>query len=239
MKVDILAITAHPDDVELSCCGTLLHQIALGKTVGLVDLTRGELGTRGTPEIREAEAMAAAQKMGASIRVNLGMPDGFFTHSRENLLKVVRVIRQYQPEIVLANAVHDRHPDHGKAAKLISEACFLAGLAKVRTLDNEGLTHQRWRPKVIYHMIQDYTLEPDFVVDISPYIDKKMELILTFRSQFFDPSSGELDSPISGQDFLEYIRHRARIFGRPAGMEFAEGFTVQRTIGVKDLFDLV
>ncbi|MEM9919153.1 MAG: bacillithiol biosynthesis deacetylase BshB1 [Bacteroidota bacterium] len=238
MKLDILAITAHPDDVELSCCGTLLHQIDLGHTVGLVDLTRGELGTRGTPALREKEANEAARKMGAKIRINLGMPDGFFTHNKENLLKIARVIRQYQPDIVLANALSDRHPDHGKGAKLIADAAFIAGLSKVKTRDNDGLLHERWRPRAIYHMIQDYTLKPDFVVDISPYIDKKMELILTFRSQFYDPDSSELDSPISGKDFLDFIRARARTFGRPAGFEFAEGFNVQRTIGVKDLFDL-
>ncbi|MEL6866199.1 MAG: bacillithiol biosynthesis deacetylase BshB1, partial [Bacteroidota bacterium] len=169
MKVDILAIGAHPDDVELSCSGTLLRHIAMGKTVGLIDLTEGELGTRGSVALRYEESADAAKLMGAQFRDNLQMPDGFFTHSRENLVKIARVIRKYQPEIILANALSDRHPDHGRAAKLVSDACFVAGLAKVVIPNDQGTPLERWRPKALYHYIQDRNFDPDFVVDISPY----------------------------------------------------------------------
>ena len=238
MKLDILAIGAHPDDVELSCSGTLLRHIAQGKTVGLVDLTRGELGTRGTAEIRDAEAAEAAKLMGAAIRINLQMADGFFEHSPENLKSIAQVVRSYQPDIVLANALSDRHPDHGRAAKLISDACFIAGLIKVPTYDETGQPQDRWRPKAVYHYIQDHNLVPDFVVDITNYIDRKIELIMAFKSQFYDPESTEPDSPISSLEFIEFLKAKARTYGRPAGFEFAEGFNVARTIGVKDLYEL-
>lgn len=238
MKLDILAIGVHPDDVELSCSGTLLKAIDQGRKVGLLDLTRGELGTRGSAKIRAKEAAAAAKLMGALVRENTKMADGFFRQNRKNILKVVRVIRKYQPEIVLANALEDRHPDHGRAAKLTSDACFVAGLAKVLTIDDEDNEQERWRPKAIYHYIQDQHLKPDFVVDITPFIDRKMELILAFKSQFYDPDSTEPESPISSQNFLESIKAKNRVFGRPAGVDFAEGFNVERTPGVKDLFDL-
>ena len=238
MKLDILAIGVHPDDVELSCSGTLLKAIDQGKKVGLLDLTRGELGTRGNAKIRKEEAESAAKMMGALVRENTKMADGFFKHSKKNILKIVRVIRKYQPEIILANALDDRHPDHGRASKLTSDACFVAGLAKVKTVDNEGVVQERWRPKAVYHYIQDYHLEPDFVVDITPYIEKKMELIMAFKSQFYDPNSKELDSPISSLNFMESIKAKNRVFGRPIGVDFGEGFNVERTIGVKDLFDL-
>lgn len=238
MKVDVLAIGAHPDDVELSCSGTLIKMIAEGKKVGLVDLTRGELGTRGSAEIRTKEANNAAQKIGASFRENLDMRDGFFEHNEANLHKVARMIRKYQPDIVLANAVSDRHPDHGRAAKLISDACFIAGLMKVEIFDKEGQAYDRWRPKVIYHYIQDYHINPDIVIDITDYIEQKMEAILSFKSQFFDPKSNEPESPISTQNFIESVKAKNRVFGRPLNYDFAEGFTVERTIGVKSLFDL-
>ena len=238
MKLDILAIGVHPDDVELSCSGTLLKAIDQGKKVGLLDLTRGELGTRGNAKIRKEEAESAAKMMGALVRENAKMADGFFKHSKKNILKIVRVILKYQPEIILANALDDRHPDHGRASKLTSDACFVAGLAKVETFDNEDVVQERWRPKAVYHYIQDYHLEPDFVVDITPYIDKKMELIMAFKSQFYDPNSKELDSPISSLNFMESIKAKNRVFGRPIGVDFGEGFNVERTIGVKDLFDL-
>ena len=242
MKIDILAIGAHPDDVELSCSGTLLKHISLGKTVGLVDLTRGELGTRGSAEIRDEEAKNAALLMGAKFRDNLLMEDGFFQHEKTNLLKIMKVIRKYQPEIVLANAPEDRHPDHGKAAKLIVEACFLSGLIKIQTQDENGNIQPKWRPKVVYHYIQDFALKPDFVVDITPFINKKFEVIKAFRSQFHVPEATEykqeLKSPISGKDFMEYLRGRAISHGRPAGFEYGEGFIVNRTIGVQNLFDL-
>lgn len=238
MKLDILAIGVHPDDVELSCSGTLLKAIGQGKKVGLLDLTRGELGTRGNAEIRETEATASAKLMGALVRENAKMDDGFFKHNRKNILKIVRFIRKYQPEIILANALTDRHPDHGRAAKLTSEASFIAGLAKVATFDDHGKEQERWRTRAVYHYIQDQHLEPDFVIDITPYMDKKMELILTFKSQFYNPDSKELDSPISSLNFLESIKAKNRVFGRPAGVDFAEGFNVERSPGVKDLFDL-
>lgn len=242
-KVDILAIGVHPDDVELSCSGTLLKHIDQGKTVGLLDLSRGELGTRGSAEIRDVEAGNAYVKMGALFRHNLEMADGFFQPTKENILKIVQVIRSCRPTLVLANAVHDRHPDHGRAAQLISEACFFSGLQKIVTYDSAGQPQDRWRPDAVYHYIQDRNLKPDFVVDISDFIDQKVELILTYRSQFYLPEaeeySEELDSPISGKDFLDFLKAKAAAYGRDVGFTFAEGFTVERTPGVRDLFDLV
>ncbi|MEK7256496.1 MAG: bacillithiol biosynthesis deacetylase BshB1, partial [Bacteroidota bacterium] len=235
MKVDILAIGAHPDDVELSCSGTLLRHIDLGKTVGLLDLTRGELGTRGSAELRHEEATASAQKMGASFRHNLGMADGFFAYTEENLMKLIRFLRWCQPEIVLANTINDRHPDHARAAKLEADACFYAGLVKIKTFDEQANPQLPWRPKAVYHYIQDKDLKPDFVVDISPYIEQKMELVLTFRSQFYLPEDKEfekeLKTPISGRDFQEFLRAKGRAFGRPIGVEYAEGFITQRIPG--------
>lgn len=242
MTVDILAIGAHPDDVELSCSGTLLRHIDQGKTVGLLDLTRGELGTRGSAEIRDEEAQRAAEMMGARFRINLALADGFFAYTKENVLRIVQVVRQYRPSLVLANAVADRHPDHGRAAKLVAEACFYAGLQKIVTYGNDGQPQERWRPDAIYHYIQDRNLEPDFVVDISPFIDRKMELVKAFRSQFYLPDdkeyANELDSPISGRDFMDFLRAKAASYGRAAGFSYAEGFTVERTLGVTDLYHL-
>ncbi len=242
MKIDILAVGIHPDDVELSCSGTLLTHIDKGKTVGLLDLSRGELGTRGNAEIRTREANEAAQLMGAKFRKNLDMPDGFFQHTKDNIVRIVEVIREHQPEIVLANAVSDRHPDHGRAAKLVADACFFSGLIKVPTSNAEGIPHNRWRPKAVYHYIQDHNLKADFVVDISNFIDKKMELVKAFRSQFHVPDATEfeeeLSSPISGADFMDFLRAKARTYGRPAGFDYGEGFVVNRSIGVRDLFDL-
>lgn len=241
-KVDILAVGVHPDDVELSCSGTLLKHISAGKVVGLLDLTRGELGTRGTAEIRDAEALTAAGLMGARFRKNLEMADGFFTGSKEDILKIVSVIRSCKPGIVLANALEDRHPDHGRAARLVADACFFSGLQKVVTYDQNGVSQERWRPQNIYHYIQDRNLKPDFVVDITPFMARKFELILAFRSQFYDPEAAEfaneLDSPISGRDFMDFLKAKAAAYGRSAGFEFAEGFNVARTPGVRDLFDL-
>jgi len=201
-------------------------------------LTRGELGSRGTAETRDAEAADSARMMGALVRDNLRMADGFFTHSQENLLKIVRKIRQYQPELVLANALSDRHPDHGRAAKLTSDAIFISGLIKVETHDDEGNPQKPWRPKNTYHYIQDHSLEPDFVVDITPYIEQKEQLILAFKTQFFNPDIKGPKTPISGKDFLEFLRARARTYGRQTGFEYAEGYNVSRMIGVKDLFVL-
>ncbi len=238
-KVDILAVGAHPDDVELSCSGTLLRHLAQGKTVGLLDLTRGELGSRGTAEIRAEEAARAAQMMGAAFRVNLELPDGFFRNERESLLPVVEVLRACRPEIVLANAPEDRHPDHGRAAALVREAAFYAGLPKIQTQQGDK-PQEPWRPRALYHYIQDYNLSPDFVVDISPYFERKMELVLAFHSQFYlpeaSPYQNEPSTPISGKDFLEFLRAKARTYGRPAGFEYAEGFIAPRTFGLRDLF---
>lgn len=242
MKIDILAIGVHPDDVELSCSGTLLRHIDQGKTVGLLDLTRGELGTRGNAEIRDQEAADAAQLMGAAFRKNLEMADGFFSHTPENIKKIIAVIRAHQPEIVLCNAVEDRHPDHGRAAKLTADACYYAGLVKIVTYGADGSPQERWRPKAVYHYIQDYNLKPDFVVDISEYIDRKLELVKAFRSQFFVPEAKEYDkelsSPISSKSFMDFLKAKASTYGRPAGFDFGEGFLAPRTVGVQDLFQL-
>ncbi|MCB0581817.1 MAG: bacillithiol biosynthesis deacetylase BshB1 [Phaeodactylibacter sp.] len=243
MKVDILAIGVHPDDIELSCSGTLLRHIAQGKTAGLLDLTQGELGTRGSARLRLEEAATAASLMGAAFRKNLGMADGFFSYTRENIIKIIEVVREHQPEIVLANALADRHPDHGRAARLVADACFYSGLVKIPTAGPDGTPHERWRPRALYHYIQDHNLEPDFVVDITPFIDKKIELAQAFRSQVFVPGAKEfeeeLNSPISGEDFIEFLRAKARAYGRAAGFEYAEGYNVARTPGVNDLFSLI
>ncbi|MEZ5042596.1 MAG: bacillithiol biosynthesis deacetylase BshB1 [Saprospiraceae bacterium] len=242
MKIDILAIGVHPDDVELACSGTLLKHIKEGKKVGLLDLTRGELGTRGTAEIRDQEAADAAKKMGALFRKNLGMADGLFQYTPDNIKAIIRIIRMHQPEIVLANALSDRHPDHGRAAKLTADACFYAGLAKIETFDDAQQAQERWRPSAVYHYVQDYNRVPDFVVDISAFMEQKMELVKTFRSQFHVPDAKEyeqeMSSPISGEDFMAFLVAKARTYGRPSGFEFGEGFNVSRTIGVESLFDL-
>jgi len=238
MKLDILAIGIHPDDVELSASGTLLRHAAQGKTFGMLDLSKGELGTRGTPEIRAKEAADSARILGAQVRETLDIPDGLFVDSPEHRLKIIRVIRQYRPDIVLCNALADRHPDHGRAAAMEAEACFYAGLARIETFDNAGNLQEKWRPKAVYHYIQDQQLIPDFVVDISPWFDKKMESILAFRSQFYDPGGEAPNTPISGKDFLDFMEAKARVFGRSIQVPFAEGFNVARTPGVRDLFDL-
>lgn len=238
MKVDILALGAHPDDVEISCSATILKHISLGQKVAVVDLTQGELGTRGSAEERLIEAADSAKLIGLSDRVNLGFRDGFFTHDEAHLLAIVRMIRKYQPKIVLANSISDRHPDHGKAGKLIADACFLAGLQKIETtLDEQAQTH--WRPKAVYHYIQDYYLQPDFVVDVTGFEQKKIEAIKAFKTQFYDPSSSEPKTPISGKDFFDFLLGRMKDFGRPIGAQFAEGFTTSRHIGVNSLDDLI
>ncbi len=238
MKVDILAIGVHPDDVELSCSGTLLRHIAQGKTVGLLDLTKGELGTRGSAEIRTKEALESALLMGARFREQLDLADGFFAVDRTHILKIVAALRRYRPEIVLCNALDDRHPDHGRAAKLTADACFYSGLSKISTADADGAAQTPWRPKFVYHYIQDRFLKPDFVVDITPYIEQKHELVMAFRSQFYDPDSKEPVTPISGKDFINALRGKDSVMGRAAGVDFAEGFNVQRSPLVKNLFDL-
>ena len=237
MKLDILAIAAHPDDIELACSGTILHHINMGKKVGILDLTQGELGTRGSSVLRLQEAKKATKIMGISVRENLGFDDGFFENNKSNQLEIIKKIRLYQPEIILCNAIQDRHPDHARASTLVSESCFYSGLIKLETiLDNK--IQASWRPKAVYHYVQDRYSKPDFVVDITSYMDKKMESILAFESQFYNPNSKEPESPISSKEFLEFTKSRAAEFGRQIGVKYAEGFTVERLIGVNNLFDL-
>ncbi|GAA4427834.1 bacillithiol biosynthesis deacetylase BshB1 [Pontibacter saemangeumensis] len=239
MKLDILAFASHPDDIELGCAGTLIGHIAAGKKVGIIDLTEGELGTRGTPEIRLQEAEAAAEIMGVSVRENLGMADGFFLNDREHQLQVMQKIRQYRPEIVLANALHDRHPDHGRGSELVTEACFKAGLKMVSTKDGQGQEQAAWRPKVVYHFIQDRLITPDIVVDVTPFWDKKMETIRAFRSQFYNPDDSSPNTYISSPEFLNFIESRAQELGHAIGVKYGEGFSSDRLIGVRNLFDLI
>ena len=238
MKLDILAFGAHPDDVELGCSGTIAKEISFGKKVGIIDLTRGELGTRGSVAIRNAESEKATQLLGVSVRENLDMRDGFFVNDEAHQLKIIEMIRKYQPEIVLCNAIQDRHIDHGKGSKLVSDACFLSGLRKIETKVN-GVLQQAWRPKVVYHYIQWENLHPDFVVNISGFIDIKMESILAYSSQFYDPNSDEPESPISSKNFLESVKYRAQDLGRIIGVPHGEGFTVERYLAVNSLSDLI
>jgi bacillithiol biosynthesis deacetylase BshB1 len=236
MKVDILFIAAHPDDVELCCAGTILKHIDQGATIGIVDMTKGELGTRGNADIRLKEAARAAAIMGISFRENLQLRDGFFDFSDENKFAIISSIRRHQPEIVITNAVEERHPDHGRASKLVSDCCFLAGLIKIEMQEN-GKPLQAWRPKQVYHMIQDHSHLPDICVDITAYIDKKDEAVLAFKSQFYDAESTEPNTPISGPDFQEFLRARARETGRLIGVEFAEGFTTERPVRKDNLLE--
>lgn len=238
MKVDILAIGVHPDDVELSCSGTILKHIALGKTVGILDLTLGELGTRGNAELRTKEANASAKLLGVAFRTQLNLKDGFFENNEASQRLIIEQIRHCQPEIVLCNAISDRHPDHGRSAQLAAEACFYSGLVKVETHYN-GQKQNCWRPKAVYHYIQDHFIEPDFVIDVTAYIEKKHESILAYSSQFYDPRSKEPETPISSKDFLESVNAKMMVHGRPIGVKYAEGYTSSRYIGVKDLFDLI
>jgi bacillithiol biosynthesis deacetylase BshB1 len=238
MKLDILAFGAHPDDVELGCSGTLAKEISLGKKVGIIDLTRGELGTRGSVEIRNSEAAIASNILGIIARENLDMRDGFFQNDEINQLKIIKMIRKYQPEIVICNAIHDRHIDHGKGSKLVSDACFLSGLRRIETAF-EGENQIAWRPKVVYHYIQWETISPDFVVDISGFMDKKEASILAYSSQFYDPNSNEPESPITSKNFLESVKYRAQDLGRIVGVAYAEGFTVERYLAVNSLGDLM
>lgn len=237
MKVDILAIGAHPDDIELGCGATIAKEIANGKTVGLLDLTRGELGTRGSAVIRDQEAAAAANILGASFRKNLALADGFFMNDKASQLKVIEIIRSCRPELVLCNAIEDRHIDHGKGSKLASDACFLSGLQKIETT-YEGKPQEKWRPKFVYHYIQWKNLTPDVVVDVTGFIEKKNEAVFAYSSQFYDPTSNEGNTPISSQTFKDSISYRARDLGRLIGTEYAEGFTVERFPAVDSLFDL-
>ncbi len=237
-QIDILAIGAHPDDVELCAGGTVLKAISQGKTVGLLDLTQGELGTNGDGPTRLLEADAAMKMMGAQWRTNLGLRDGFFTINEENILKVARVVRTARPSIILATAPSDRHPDHGRAAQLVNEACFISGLSKVEILNEEGNKLEKWRPKIVLNYVQDLHLSPDVVVDIGEYQDKKMEVIKSYASQFFW-NKGNVKTPISGEDFWAFLEARAREMGRAGGVIMGEGFVRVGPTLVNDLFDIL
>jgi bacillithiol biosynthesis deacetylase BshB1 len=241
MKLDILAIGVHPDDVELSCSGTLINEIKRGKKIGIVDLTEGELGTRGSVETRYQESAHAAMIMGITVRENLKMRDGFFENNEENKIKLIRAIRKYQPEIVIGNVLHDRHPDHGRAGQLIREACFLSGLIKIATQDDEKKEQPRWRPAYVLHYIQDWHHEPDFLIDITDVFEQRMESIKAYSSQFYSNSSNrdEPETYISSPDFLEAIIARARTFGKRIGVKYAEGFITEKTIGLQNLDTLI
>lgn len=238
MKTDILAFGAHPDDVELGCGGTIAKLISEGKTCVIVDLTRGELGTRGTDQTRKEEAAEAAKILGVAARENLGFKDGFLVNSEEYQIELVKMIRKYRPEIVLANAIDDRHPDHAKAAKLESDACFLSGLRKIKTVLN-GQSQEAWRPKQIYHYIQWKDVKPEFVIDISEHLDKKIEACMAFKTQFYDPKSTEPETPITSKDFYESLTYRAQDLGRLSGVTYAEGFTTEKLIAMKNFDGIV
>jgi N-acetylglucosamine malate deacetylase 1 len=239
MKLDILVLAAHPDDAELGAGGTIARHTAAGKKVGIVDFTRGELGTRGTPESRKQEAAASAKIMGISVRENLGLRDGFFRNDEESQLAIIQSIRKYRPDIVLANATNDRHVDHGKGASLGYDACFLSGLTKIETTDEAGNKQAPWRPSAVYHYIQSLFIEPHFIVDVSDHWDVKMQAIKAFKTQFFDPQSNEPETYISKPGFLKMIEARAIELGHAIGVTYGEGFTVRRYPGVKNLFDLL
>lgn len=238
MKLDILAFGAHPDDVELGCGATIAKEIANGKKVGIIDLTRGELGTRGTAETRDKEAKKAAEILGVTVRENLAFADGFFSNDKTHQLEIIKMIRKYQPEIVICNAIDDRHIDHGKGSQLVSDACFLSGLLKIKTeLDGQNQNH--WRPKQVYHYIQWNNLKPDFTVDVTGFIETKLEAVLAYETQFYNPDSKEPQTPISSKNFTDSIVYRSRDLGRLIGVEHAEGFTVERYVAVAHLSDLI
>ncbi|WP_431123811.1 bacillithiol biosynthesis deacetylase BshB1 [Flagellimonas flava] len=240
MKLDILVFGAHPDDAELGAGGTIAKEVARGKKVGIIDLTRGELGTRGTPEIRDEEAAKAAEILGVAVRENMQFADGFFVNDKHHQMEIIKMVRKYRPDVVLCNAVDDRHIDHAKGSQLVSDACFLSGLVKIDTkMDGDDQWQQPWRPRVVYHFIQWKNLEPDFVVDVSGFIEKKNEAILAYSSQFFDPKSDEPETPISSKNFIDSVTYRARDMGRLVGVEYAEGFNVERFVAVDNLDALI
>jgi bacillithiol biosynthesis deacetylase BshB1 len=238
MKLDILAFGAHPDDIELGCGATIAKEVSLGKKVGIVDLTQGELGTRGSAELRIIEANNAAEILGVSVRENVGFADGFFTNDKKHQLEIIKMIRKYQPDIVLCNAIDDRHIDHGKGSKLVSDACFLSGLVKIET-ELEGKQQEKWRPKHVYHYIQWKNITPDFVIDVTGFIHKKQAAVLAYSSQFYDPNSKEPESPITSKTFIESINYRSRDLGRLIGVEYAEGFTSERYVAAENLSKLI
>jgi len=238
MKINLLAFAAHPDDVEISSSGTMIKHKALGYTTGIIDLTRGELGTRGSAEIRDIEAQNSAKIMDLDVRENLAMADGFFEVNQENMMEVIKRIRKYKPDILLVNAFSDRHPDHGRGSELVSRAAFLSGLRKVETT-HEGESQEAWRPKAIYHYIQFNESRPDIVVDISGFMDQKMESILAFESQFYDPNSDEPETPITSKQFLNGLKSRSSEYGKYIGVDYGEAFRVERLVGVDNLFNLL
>jgi N-acetylglucosamine malate deacetylase 1 len=238
MKLDILAFGVHPDDVELGCAGTLLSALKEGKKVGVIDLTRGELGTRGTAETRKVESENATKVLGLNVRENLDMADGFFEHNDENIRKVIRVIRKYMPEVVLCNAPEDRHPDHGRSSKLVADAAFLAGLRKIETED-AGEAQEAWRPSYIFSYMQDRYIEPDFVYDISEFHDVKQEAIKCYATQFFNPGLDEPSTYISSPEFLDSVTAREMILGKRIGVKYAEGFISEKMIGIRSFDALI
>ena len=239
MKLDILAFGAHPDDVELGCAATLAKEIANGKKVGIVDLTQGELGTRGTEKTRYDEAQNAAKIMGVSTRVNMEFADGFFVNDKRHQMELIKIIRKYKPEIVVCNAIEDRHIDHAKGSQLVSDACFLSGLLKIDTkIEDDDAWQEPWRPKQIYHYIQWKNLEPDLIIDVSNFMDIKMDAVMAYKTQFYDKNSKEPVTPISTKNFTDNIKNRAIDMGRLIGTTYGEGFTVDRTVAVDSLFDL-
>jgi N-acetylglucosamine malate deacetylase 1 len=239
MKLDILVFAAHPDDAELGCSGTIAKHVAQGYKVGIIDITQGELGTRGSVELRAKEAAEAGRILGISARENMMLRDGFFVNDEAHQRRLIEAIRKYRPSIVLANAVYDRHVDHGKGASLAYDACFLSGLAKISTVDTQGNPQEPWRPDVVYHYIQSVFIEPDFIVDVSEHWETKIKAIKAFASQFFDPNSSEPETYISKPGFLKMIESRAIELGHAIGANYGEGFTVRRFPGVRSLFDLL
>jgi len=237
-KLDILAFGAHPDDVELGCGGTLFAAVAEGKKIGIIDLTKGELGTRGSVADRLKEALLAGEMIGAAVRENLGMKDGFFVNDQAHQMVIIEIIRKYQPDIILCNAPEDRHPDHGKAAKLVADAAFFSGLVKIQSTSN-GIEQTAWKPKQVFHYIQSRNLQPNFVVDISAFMDKKMESIMAHASQFYNPNSKEPNTFISSDSFLEFIKGRAKEFGQQVGVQYAEGFISEKMIGIHSFDGLI
>ena len=239
MKLDILAIGAHPDDVELGCSGTLAKEIDLGKSVGILDLTRGELGTRGSAEIRDKESTAAAKILNIKVRENLSFSDGFFINDKNHQIEIIKIIRKYRPEVIFCNAVDDRHIDHPKASELVSASCFLSGLKKINTkLDGSNDLQQEWRPKFIYHYIQWKNISPDVCVDISDFMTIKLKAVMAYESQFYKEGLVEENTPISTKNFIDSVEYRARDLGRLCGVDYAEGFTVERFPLVNSIFDL-
>jgi len=239
MKLDVLAIGSHPDDVELGCSGTLINEVKKGKKVGIVDLTQGELGTRGTVQTRYDEAANAARIMGIAVRENLKMRDGFFKNDEEHQMQLVRILRKYKPEIVIGNILEDRHPDHGRGGWLIYDACFFSGLRQVKTTGDDGKEQEKWRPKLLLHYIQDRFYEPDIITDITDVWEQRMEAIRAYKTQFYDPNSDEPQSYLSSPEFIEALTARARLLGKRIGVKYGEGFLSKKSIGIKNLDSLI